>query len=156
MPCPQRGALMGPLMLPWTHPPHPPLLQNPSLPHPFLRTWFPLRPRLRLYSGHEPGKSRSPATFFTQPSADISATCTAIDLPPKYETAQRVSNSRPTWSNTSGTSSISSTQCTRVLSRGRTLRRCARCLESQRWLRGGTAWNGCPHTSLAHTPLAPP
>ena len=147
---------MGPLMLPWTHPPLLPLIPNPSAPLPLLRTWFPLPPRLRLCSGHDPGKSRSLVTFFTQPSADISATCTAADLPPTYETAQPVSNSRPTWNNTSGTSSISWTQCTKVLSPGRTLRRCARCLGSQRWLRGGTAWNGCPRTSLAHTPLAHP
>lgn len=156
MPCPQRGALMGLLMLPWTHPLHLPLLPNPSAPHPLLRTWFPLPPRLRLCSGHEPGKSRSRATFFTRPSADISATCTAADLPHTYETAQPVFSSPPTWSNTSRTSSISWTRCTRALSPGRTLRPCARCLGSQRLLRGGTAWNGCPLTSLALTPLAPP
>ena len=153
MPCPQRGALMDPLMLPWTHPSHLPLLPNPFAPPPHLRT-LKRFPHLRLCSGHDPGKIRSPATFFTQPSVDISATCTAVDLHPTYERVQQVSNSPPTWSNTSRTFSISWTRCTRASSPGRTLSRCARCLGSPRWLREGTAWNGCPRTSLAHTPLA--
>ena len=145
---------MGPLMLPWTLPPHLPLLSNPFALHLLKRSTRP--PHQRLFSGHEPGKIKSQAIFSTRPSVDISATCTAVALPQTYERVQLACNFRPTWSCTSRTSSTSWTPCAMDLSVGRTLKPYVRFLGSPQWPRGGTAWSGSPLTSLSHTALVHP